>query len=288
MFVRALMRLIPAALLAAAAPAAAKTILFVGNSFTYGGHSAAWKYRADTVTDLNKGGVGGVPALFKRFADELGLDYQVSLETGGGKPLDWHWAEKRALVDRAWDQVVLQDYSTLDRASPGDPGELIDYSRRFAGLFAARNPGVRITLTATWSRPDQTFLAGGHWFGHSILDMGRELDAGYRRAAEDPRIAGVAPVGLAFNCAIIGGVADPNPYDGTSFGQLDLWTYDHYHASTAGYYLEALVLLAKLTGRDPRALGEGELAAADLGLSKPQAAALQRIAWQTVDQGCGG
>ena len=67
-----------AALFLAAAPATAslgtpaQTILFIGNSFTFGGHAAVWKYRADTVHDLNRGGVGGVPALFKLFADEAG------------------------------------------------------------------------------------------------------------------------------------------------------------------------------------------------------------------------
>ena len=39
--------------------AAAETILFVGNSFTYGAYSPVWKYRAETVTDLNGTGVGG-------------------------------------------------------------------------------------------------------------------------------------------------------------------------------------------------------------------------------------
>ena len=52
-----------------AAPAWSRTILFVGNSFTYGQNSAARFYQSDTVIDLNGpiGGrtVGGVPALFK-------------------------------------------------------------------------------------------------------------------------------------------------------------------------------------------------------------------------------
>ena len=49
------------------------------------------------------------------------------------------------------------------------------------------------------------------------------------------------PVGEAWTRAIQTGVADPNPYDGIDAGKLDLWTYDHYHASTYGYYLEALM-----------------------------------------------
>ncbi|MBT5445120.1 MAG: PEP-CTERM sorting domain-containing protein, partial [Gammaproteobacteria bacterium] len=39
------------------------SVLFIGNSFTYGYGSASRFYRADTVTDLNLNGIGGVPAL---------------------------------------------------------------------------------------------------------------------------------------------------------------------------------------------------------------------------------
>src|SRR3954470_7576076 len=80
----------------------AKTILFVGNSFTFGANSAAHYYKPDTVTDLNGPGangktVGGVPAMFKALTKEAGLDYTVCLETVGGKGMDFHYAEKRAL-----------------------------------------------------------------------------------------------------------------------------------------------------------------------------------------------
>src|SRR3546814_16179398 len=69
---------------------------------------------------------------------------------------------------------------------------------------------------------------------------------------------------------------------GIAYDQLDLWSYDHYHASIAGYYLEALVVFAGITGKDPRTLGKGENAAGDLGLSGEQAARLQRVAVATV------
>ena len=55
-------------LIIAATQAVADTsILFIGNSFTYGWGSSTRHYRANTVTDLNNEGVGGVPALFKSF-----------------------------------------------------------------------------------------------------------------------------------------------------------------------------------------------------------------------------
>ncbi|HEY4069470.1 MAG TPA: hypothetical protein VGM74_21360, partial [Burkholderiaceae bacterium] len=49
----------------AAGHAFAGSILFIGNSFTYGQGSAVHYYRAGTVTDLNGQGNGGLPALFK-------------------------------------------------------------------------------------------------------------------------------------------------------------------------------------------------------------------------------
>jgi len=270
----------------AAAPAAAQdgnsaqTILFIGNSFTYGAHSPVWKYRADTVTDLNHDGVGGVPALFKLFTEEAGLNYAVSLETSGGKTLKWHWDNKKAVVDRAWDHVVLQDLSVLNRDHPGDATNLIDYAGRFARLFAARNPKVEISLTATWSRPDQTYPADGHWHGQPITAMALELRRDYdKAAAATPLIDKVNPVGQAFNCAIEAGVADPDPYDGIDFGKVDLWAYDHYHASPFGYYLEALTVFIDVTGKDPRTFGAHEQAADELGISPEDALRLQRVAW---------
>ena len=56
-----------------ARPEAARSILFVGNSFTFGYGSAVRHWRADSVTDLNGDGVGGVPALFEAFTNQLGL-----------------------------------------------------------------------------------------------------------------------------------------------------------------------------------------------------------------------
>ncbi|MDR3508913.1 MAG: hypothetical protein P4L64_13545 [Caulobacteraceae bacterium] len=223
--------------------------------------------------------MGGAPALFKLFTQEAGLTYDVSLETVGGKGLDYHLEHKTALLDRPWDHVILQSYSTLDEKKPGDPAQLIASSAAFAKMFRARNPKADIRLMATWSRADQTYQPSGHWFGKPITAMALDVRAGYdRAAAATPAIYGVLPVGQAWNRAIATGVADPNPYDGTSFGQVDLWAYDHYHASTYGYYLEALVVFGAVTGRDPASLGAGEIAAMELGLSPDQAIALQNIA----------
>ncbi|MDE2368073.1 MAG: PEP-CTERM sorting domain-containing protein [Burkholderiales bacterium] len=268
----------------AAGAARAESILFIGNSFTYAQGSAVHYYRAGTVTDLNGEGIGGLPALFKSFADQSGLAYDVYLETHGGIGLDWHLAnEAGVLGSRSWDRVVMHGYSTLDAKHPGDPALLVETSRRMAELLAAKNPAIDIRLLATWPRADQVYPAQGAWHGKTLAAMNADLRAGYdRAAAAAPQIHGVVPVGDAWMRAVDAGVADPDPYDGTAAGQVDLWTYDHYHASNFGYYLEALVVFGSVTGHDPRALGAGECSAYELGLSPAQAGALERVAYQQL------
>jgi hypothetical protein len=75
-----------------------------------------------------------------------------------------------------------------------------------------------------------------------------------------------------------GSFRSANPYDGIAAGKVDLWTWDGYHASAYGYYLEALVVFGAITGEDPRSLGPGETAASELGFSPEQTRTMQQIA----------
>jgi hypothetical protein len=278
--------MIALALAAAIAAQAPRTILFVGNSFTFGADSDAMTYRKDSVTDLNGDGMGGVPALFKRFADQAGLRYRVSLETAAGQTLAGHLATKRGVIDKNWDAVVLQQYSTLDPDKPGDAASTIPAARGLSELLRKRNPLVDISLVATWSRPDLTYPEGKRWSGQGVRQMALDLrKADDKVRAAVPSIARVIPVGQAFTCAIARGIADPNPYDGLTRGQVDLWAGDHYHASNHGYYLEALTVFAAVTRADPRNLGRNEKAAHDLGIKPSVAAGLQRVAFDMAVRG---
>jgi len=266
-------------LLPFARAAAPETILFVGNSFTFGAGSAARYYRGETVTDLNGEKQGGVPALFKAFANQAGLDYAVSLETVGGSGFELHLEKKAELIARPWDHVVLQAQSMMDNQKPGDSIKLVRTTKEIAALFSGKNPRVALRLVATWSRADQTYPEKGAWHGKPIEQMALDIRRGCDLAAAGvPLIRAVLPVGEAWNRAFRTGVADPNPYDGIAFNQVSLWTNDHYHASSYGYYLSALIIFGDLTGLDPRSLGKTERAAADLGFSQAQAAALQQVA----------
>lgn len=266
-----------------AAPPWAQRILFVGNSFNQGAHSAVKRYRADTVTDLNGDGYGGVPALFKTFAEQVGQMWLVSQETQGGQSLQFHYDQRRARISGANDVVVLQEYSTLDRRRPGDPSNYRANAERIAMLATAANPDVTVLLMATWSRADLAYRTPSAWTGKPIEAMAADLERAARvidRAS--PQIDGVIPVGAAWTRAMRSRFADANPYDGIAFGQVNLWTYDHYHGSVLGYYLEALIVFGQVTGIDPRKLGSTERAADDLGISMQEAESLQQIAHEEL------
>ena len=261
----------------------AGSILFIGNSFTFAYGSPVRYYRPDSVTDLNGTGQGGVPALFKSFTAQAGLSYDVYLETEPGVGIDWHLEHKLNVVgQQPWDGVVMHGFSTLDPKKPGDPTVLIASVQQMTTFLRAKNAKVDIRVMATWPRADQTYQPQGAWYGKPIEAMAHDVREGYNRAAAGMPGIGVVPVGDAWVRAMHTGVADANPYDGIDAGKVNLWTYDSYHASTYGYYLEALVLFGAITGKDPRTLGESECSGFELGLSAPQVGALEQVAFDQL------
>ena len=130
-----------AATLASAAPT---SILFVGNSYTFGRVAPVLNYNAANVHDLTAGfnaidpsgtnsypvgtpnqgtfeqhNWGGVPGIFKKMTDEAGLNYDVSLSTRNaatlrGQFLDTanvNWKLRENVATKVWDSVVLQGQS---------------------------------------------------------------------------------------------------------------------------------------------------------------------------------
>jgi hypothetical protein len=270
-------------LLCLAGQSVAGSILFIGNSFTFAFGSPVRYYRTDSVTDLNGAGQGGVPALFKSFAMQAGLNYDVYLETEPGVGIDWHLQHKLDIIgQRPWDTVVMHGYSTLDSKKPGDPALLIASVRQMTEFLHTMNPHADIRIMATWPRADLTYQSQGAWYGKPIEAMAHDVRQGYDRAVEATPGIKVIPVGDAWIRAMNTGIADPNPFDGIEPNKVNLWTFDAYHASTYGDYLEALVLFGALTGRDPRSLGDKECSAFELGLSPAQATALQQVAFDQL------
>lgn len=267
-----------------AAPARATSILFVGNSFTYGepagGAPIVEYYQPGTVTDLNRTGIGGVPALFKAFTVQAGLDYTVSLETNPGVGLDWHYNNRLpVLTAQPYDVAILQSYSTLDANRPGNPATLITYADRLSQALDQQNPNLRVLLDSTWSRADLTYKTNSPWLGQPISQMYMDVQRGYVAADNATnRVDGVIPVGAAFNEAIQTGFADSNPYDGIDPGKINIWAPDSYHASPYGYYLEALTEFYAVTGLSPTLFGANDAVAQAIGITGSQALVLQGIA----------
>lgn len=110
------------------------SILFVGNSYTFGRTNPVMSYNAANVHDLtapmalaNATGSnafephpwGGVAGIFKQFTMQAGLDYDVSLSTRNAASLRGHflnsnpadWDLRGNIASQAWDKVVLQEQS---------------------------------------------------------------------------------------------------------------------------------------------------------------------------------
>lgn len=77
------------ALLGVAGNSFGGSILFIGNSFTFAHGSPVRYYRADTVTDLNSAGQGGVwpPCSSHRLVAFDQLAAQSTLKPSGSKPV---------------------------------------------------------------------------------------------------------------------------------------------------------------------------------------------------------
>ncbi|NKF23215.1 hypothetical protein [Solimonas marina] len=311
--------------------AAQRHILFVGNSFTHGRYQPVRLYNnggtsaisggsplviddnADATgsraEDNESGPFGGIPGIFAEFAVESGLDYDVHIEAISSATLKTHIsAASSVMYDAKWDAIVLQEQSTrpLPSALAGD-------SNHDAAVFCSSvqsietslhnvAPSANVWLYETWPRADTAQTLAGSTsssdFATNYADALQQLgdayhDAYYRAAARDGDVAGVAPVGDAWMRAWAQGIAEPNPYTGST-GLPSLWyginasndpqisSADRYHPSIYGAYLSALVLFQRITGVEATTLGSGESAAASLGISPTIAVQLQQIASQTV------
>jgi hypothetical protein len=255
-------------------------VLFIGNSFTIGGWEPIATYNNAETTDLNGYGLGGIPGIFKKLADEGGFQVSVFIEAEPGVTLEWHYANRIHLLEgRDWDTVLLQEYSTrpLSAAHGGNVEAFRASVAAFRDRIAALRPTAEVRLFGTWARPD---LAADGTFP-DIDSMQDELDDAIGAAAADYGLAGVSPVGRAFLLAVRGGLVD-DPSTPAAEGP-SLWAADSYHASVFGAYLAAAVFYADLGGRDPRLLEDGyDTAATGLGILPEIAAGLREIAWEAV------
>jgi hypothetical protein len=144
--------------LAATAATAATSVLFVGNSYTFGRNDPVMSYNAANVTDMtyamwlaNPAGSnafephpwGGVPGIFKQFTVQAGLDYDVSLSTRNAASLRGHflnsnpagWDLRGNVAAQPWDKVVLQEQSDEPLVQQPGLASNPEYFKAYANKF---------------------------------------------------------------------------------------------------------------------------------------------------------
>ena len=274
-------------LASAAAIAAPMKVLFVGNSFTHGHAAPTMTYNPQTITDANGLHLGGLPAIFKQFTQQAGLDCDVTIEAVSAKTLGYHLKKSAIIARPDWDAVVLQGQSTeaLPKMHGGDPDRFIADAVALRDMIRSKNKSAAIYLYETWSSPRA--LPTSHYPDNDagLRIMQHDLQAAAYSAFARHGFRAVVRVGDAFMLALDQGIGTHVPFD----GQLEVKTdaFDMYdpedvrHASKYGYYLAAAVMYAKITGHDPRQLHAGPGTAAEsLQITASQAASLHALAYE--------
>jgi hypothetical protein len=173
------------------------TILFVGNSYTFGRLDPVMSYNVGEVDDMTRprpdlpgapftetSGAnpwephpwGGVPGIFKQLTNQAQLDYAVSLSTRNAATLRGHflntananWDLRGNIAARKWDVVVLQEQS--DAALPtgrGGNANLPQFSayadkiESFIHVGSAQSYRERQMYTDLYGNSDACVAAGG-------------------------------------------------------------------------------------------------------------------------------
>ena len=173
------------------------TILFVGNSYTFGRVDPVESYNAGNVDDMTRprpdqpgapftdtSGTnpwephpwGGVPGIFKQLTLQAGLDYAVSMSARNAASLRGHflntantnWDLRGNIAAKKWDVVVLQEQS--DAALPRGRGKnanlpqfsaYADKIEKFIHAGAAESYRERQLYTTLYGSTAACVAAGG-------------------------------------------------------------------------------------------------------------------------------
>jgi len=180
-----------------AASAAPTTILFVGNSYTFGRVDPVMSYNAANVDDMTRprpdlpdpnftetAGTrawephpwGGVPGVFKQLADQAGIEFDVSMSARNAASMRGHflntanadWDLRGNIAKKKWDVVVVQEQS--DAALPKGRGAnannpqfsaYADKIEKFVHVGAAESYRERAMYTAIYGSVANCVAAGG-------------------------------------------------------------------------------------------------------------------------------
>jgi hypothetical protein len=218
----------------------ARSILFIGNSRTY---------------------PHDMPYMVREMADSAGAPekYQIRMHALPGLSLKQHWqsAEVQSLLDRHWDDVVLQEMSA-GQTTPRRTANFLTYGDRLADAIVAG--GGRPLLFVGWN------------YGAELFDRAPPgTRDSYYRAIQGAhfRLASQSGAALANVGRVWRAVENANP----SF-RLDT---DGNHPSLHGSYLTALVIYAAISSSDV-----ARVSYVPDGLSQEDAALLRRLAANAI------
>ncbi|CAN5733316.1 hypothetical protein BH09VER1_BH09VER1_39550 [soil metagenome] len=220
-------------------PVQAEDILFIGNSYTYGG------------AEVSIAKFGGIPKVVEAIAKSKGHTANTMMLVSGGKDWGYHLAQPatdKALPEKPWDWVVLQDYS-VKSTHVGNIEEFRKNGEAFYLRIRSASPKAKILLYATWARGKGNAMFTGTSSPKSFADPA-EMFAEIRKAYVDlqatlealepaPNQIALAPVGTAFELSL------------ARYPEINLYAKDLHHPSPAGCYLSGLVIEAVLFGDNP-------------------------------------
>ena len=197
-----------------------KSILFIGNSYTY--------YN------------GGVDEMLKNIALAEGDTlYTESFTMGGAKFSDFCNNSETfdRIRSRAWDYVVLQEQSQLPAFPPSQvEAECYPFAKRLCDSIRANDSCTQILFFMTWGRQNGDQTNCGFYEPLCTYDgMQQRLRESYVQMADDNN-AVVVPVGLAWK------------YVRDNYPEINLYQSDESHPTLEGTYLAALTFRRVLLG----------------------------------------
>lgn len=232
-------------------------VLFFGNSHTY---------------------THQVPSLFDHLCRSSGqFNPLIGSVTDGGVSLAQLLDDPRVIEAAAaktkWDVLVLQEQSTVTASAPAfneTAKSFADAISGFTSLFRVRNPDLLVVLYQTWpyNPPTWPVNASAHaLFGKSQEEMHQRMRLANARAAESLR----AELRGTNVRVLVSPVGDFWMQVRRAHPNIQLYS-DSNHASPAGAWLAAYVLLGTIGGR-----ATIERAAWDGSLDKPITDSLRQV-----------
>jgi len=193
-----------------------KRILFIGNSFTFGG---------DVPTQVRNIAITSTPS----------VNYHVEMVVRGGTTLTEHLTETNAidtLENGDWDVVVLQDASVMS-FHPQWRSEMVHATSIFAEL--AQEQGAEVLYYSHWS-PNIEYIAENTPIKDTATAIAH-IEQTYENISSDTG-GSVAYAGRVWQMADDAGITA-------------LYEADEHHASIKGAYAAALAISAVLGDIDP-------------------------------------